>query len=504
MSDRWVSGSAFTEALHRPGGFALSVALRTHYDPSPTTRAALRERLAGCAADGLVRGFFISDRDCGPDEHSTAELAQEVLAAGAHPVVSFTLATGNRAEILDRVRTWRERGVRSLLVVTGDHPADAGGSAPHFDLDSMQTLMLLAEAAARGGGFPADLHKGCVVSPFKSSEAELMWQYARLRRKVGAGADFVVSQAGYDPRAWDELLRYCRLAGLATPAIGTVLVPDAGLARRIAAGGLPGVAMPRRLLERFSSPNTRNGLGLAAAAVAVLRGLGFRGALLSGRALAPAEVRAIAQEAERLAPSWRDCLDQFADPLPRFAYFRKDEASGLNEDRATELTRRAVPHPMYVFSRGVDHLLFGPVKPVFRLLSRVCRFCDTRPGWKKALWCLEYLSKVPLYRCRMCGDCTLYACGFFCSEARCPKRMVNGPCGGSRDGRCELPAGGTCMWVKAYDCLKTRTARPTFTAPPVPPKDRGLEGSCSWINFCLGRDHRRGRIDTHERAEDQG
>jgi hypothetical protein len=41
-----------------------------------------------------------------------------------------------------------------------------------------------------------------------------------------------------------------------------------------------------------------------------------------------------------------------------------------------------------------------------------------------------------------------------------------------------------------YDCLKWKAARPTFTAPPIPPKDHSLDGTCSWINFCLGRDHR--------------
>lgn len=487
-------GSAFAEGLRQPGAFTLCVALRTQYDPAPQDRRALLERLAGCAATGVVGGLFVSDRHCEPEEPATEELAERILAAGGEPVLSFTLATRERNEVLDRVRAWRALGVRNLLVVTGDHPGAKGGSRPQFDLDSMQTLMLLRDAATKGDGFPADLHTGCVVSPFKRLEAELLWQYARLRRKVEAGADFIVSQAGYDPVAWDELLRYCRLEALAPPVIGTVLVPDAGLARRIAAGGLPGVAIPRRLLERLGSSDTRASLGLAAAAVAVLSGLGFHGALLSGRPLAPEEVRLIGEEAERLAPRWRDCLGEFADPLPRFAYFRKEASTGLNGDRPTDLSRRALPHPMYVFSRAVDHLLFGPVEPVFRLLTRVCRYCDARPAWGKALWWMEYLSKVPLYRCRMCGDCTLYACGFFCSEARCPKRMVNGPCGGSRDGRCEVPAAGTCMWVKAYDCLKTRAARPSFTAPPVPPKDRRLEGTCSWINFCLGRDHRKGKV----------
>jgi methylenetetrahydrofolate reductase (NADPH) len=69
--------------------------------------------------------------------------------------------------------------------------------------------------------------------------------------------------------------------------------------------------------------------------------------------------------------------------------------------------------------------------------------------------------------------------------------MTNGPCGGSHDGWCEVhPGKKTCFWVQVYGRLKGLAERPGFPAPPVPAKDRGLEGTCSWINFCLGRDHR--------------
>lgn len=450
----------------------------------------MRGRVAGCAAGGLVQGFFVSGDVPGTGGLPAESIAGWVLEHGCAPVMSLSLAAQSRAEALARARSWREMGVTDLLVVTGDYPA-AARDRDLFDIDSVQAFMLLREAAARGDGFPVDLYKGCVVTPFKRLESELMWQYARLRRKIDLGADFIVSQAGFDPRAWDELLRFCRLERLERPVIGSVLVPGAELARRIGAGKIPGVSIPPRLLERFASPEADAGLRLAGASVAVLRGLGYRGVLIGGRLLAPDEVRRVLEEAERLAPRWEECLDEFREPLPRFAYFRRDEKTGLNEDRLAEVSGRSRRHPMHDLSYAIDHVLFGPVEPVFRLLTRTCRFCDTRPFWKRGLFLLEWLSKAPLYRCRMCGDCTLYACGFFCSESGCPKRLVNGPCGGSRDGRCEVSSGRACLWVKAYDRLKSRVDRPTFTSPPVPPKDRRLAGSCSWINFTLGRDHRK-------------
>jgi hypothetical protein len=44
--------------------------------------------------------------------------------------------------------------------------------------------------------------------------------------------------------------------------------------------------------------------------------------------------------------------------------------------------------------------------------------------------------------------------------------------------------------VKLYRRLKAAADRPSFPAAPIPPKDRRLAGGCSWINFCLERDHR--------------
>ena len=225
--------------------------------------------------------------------------------------------------------------------------------------------------------------------------------------------------------------------------------------------------------------------------MAVLRGLGYQGVLLGGRPLTPDEVRLILEEAERLAPRWEECLGEFREPLPRFSYFRKDEKTGLNEDRPAEVPGRAWHSPdvrVQLRDRPRPVRPGGAGLPAAHPRLQILRH---PPLLETGALGLEWLSKAPLYRCRMCGDCTLYACGFFCSESGCPKRMVNGPCGGSRDGRCEVPAAGTCLWVKVYDRLKSRVERPAFTSPPVPPKDRRLEGTCSWINFCLGRDHRK-------------
>jgi ferredoxin len=57
-------------------------------------------------------------------------------------------------------------------------------------------------------------------------------------------------------------------------------------------------------------------------------------------------------------------------------------------------------------------------------------------------------------RCNLCGECLLDDFGGFCPLARCPKSMLNGPCGGSTNGKCEVNSELDCAWVRIYDLLK--------------------------------------------------
>lgn len=56
--------------------------------------------------------------------------------------------------------------------------------------------------------------------------------------------------------------------------------------------------------------------------------------------------------------------------------------------------------------------------------------------------------------CLACGDCKLGIYGGVCPVARCSKSLLNGPCGGSSDGKCEVDAQNTeCGWQLIYDRL---------------------------------------------------
>jgi ferredoxin len=73
-------------------------------------------------------------------------------------------------------------------------------------------------------------------------------------------------------------------------------------------------------------------------------------------------------------------------------------------------------------------------------------------------------------RCQGCGRCILAETGGVCPIARCSKRMLNGPCGGSAQGKCEVSPEMPCGWQLIYDRLKTLGQLERFERP-VDPKD---------------------------------
>ena len=54
----------------------------------------------------------------------------------------------------------------------------------------------------------------------------------------------------------------------------------------------------------------------------------------------------------------------------------------------------------------------------------------------------------------MCRDCMLGQTGGICPVTQCAKSLVHGPCGGQRNGRCEVNPENECAWLRIYRKLK--------------------------------------------------
>lgn len=59
-------------------------------------------------------------------------------------------------------------------------------------------------------------------------------------------------------------------------------------------------------------------------------------------------------------------------------------------------------------------------------------------------------------RCAACTDCLLHLTAGICPIARCAKGLLNGPCGGSQEGKCEVSPDIPCAWQLIYDRLEAR------------------------------------------------
>ena len=80
--------------------------------------------------------------------------------------------------------------------------------------------------------------------------------------------------------------------------------------------------------------------------------------------------------------------------------------------------------------------------------KKVCAACDTYP-------LPGFQGVTPLeYKCDQCGECYLNLTGGICPITACSKSLVNGQCGGSKNGMCEVDPEMECGWERIYRRLE--------------------------------------------------
>ena len=72
--------------------------------------------------------------------------------------------------------------------------------------------------------------------------------------------------------------------------------------------------------------------------------------------------------------------------------------------------------------------------------------------------------------CSLCGDCILNETAGICPVTTCAKGLLNGPCGGMKDGHCEVDADIECAWRLIYERLQGQQRQGVFSRR-VPPKN---------------------------------
>lgn len=479
-------------------------------------------RLAEHAAQGgLVHALSVTDNPGGHPTLAPEVIGIEVRRMGIDPIVHFTCKDKNRNQIESTLHAFDRIGIYNLLVMTGDFPLYGfqGKAKPVYDIDSVQLLRLIGrmnhgldiDDRAPGGGTrvpPTHTVRGCAVSPFKQRESETMAQYFKLGKKVREGADFIVTQVGFDARKFDELLRHTRLQGMTAPVLGNVYILNLPVARVMNRGGVPGCVVTDRLFSSYEAesraPDRGRAASLARAAklIAVLRGIGYAGVHIGGPNLRYEEIEWVIGKSLELSGRWEALVPEFDYPQPGgFYLFERDPLTGLNRENLSRTASLPPKRPGHALMRSLHRAAFAPGAPLYGAACSFFRLIDgTR--LERPVTGLEYWIKFLSSRCRKCGDCTLPEVAFLCPQSQCPKYLFNGQCGGSSHGWCEVfPGIRQCIFVRAYERLKAYREEESLQGEYIRPRDWALSETSSWANYFLGRDH---QAETCERPPHAG
>ena len=502
------------EAILNPDAFAVTWEQIPGRGAFEMQQEELIENAQRAVRKGKIHAMSVTDNPGGNPAISTEMLCTEIKKLGIEPLVHIACRDKNRNECESLLYGLAALGVRNTLMLTGDYPAMSGFNTqpkPVFDLDSVQGLQLIGmmnrgmeheNAGKKTLLAPTSFFSGCAVSPFKAPESELMGQYFKLKKKIEAGAGFIIPQVGYDVRKFHELLQWLKLSNFKIPVLANIYVLPFGAARVMNTGQIPGCVVTDKLLAKLDEERNAKDKGRqtrldrAAKTYAIAKGMGYAGAHVGGHGVTYEMVEYIIDKGEELTPRWQEFLPEFDFPQKDgFYLFENDEKSGLNSDKLALRTEKPTHPPVYGFSRMAHATIFNPKSMVFKSLRPIAIKVDSTHSLKHVFADFEHIAKVVLFGCENCGDCGLFDVAFLCPISQCPKNQRNGPCGGSLNGWCEVyPNERQCIWVRAYDRLKGHHEEGSIGEYIVPPNDWALRSTSSWLNFYTGRDHSAKRL----------
>ena len=85
--------------------------------------------------------------------------------------------------------------------------------------------------------------------------------------------------------------------------------------------------------------------------------------------------------------------------------------------------------------------------------------------------------------CRMCGDCVIGHTGGICPITKCAKSLVNGPCGGQKNGKCEVNPDNDCAWILIYNRMKEIGQEQKFIDQLLEDKPHGAHAYPRTVNL---------------------
>ncbi len=219
LKDKLVKRSGFVVLAELTGGPGFS------FDPIEKFLKAYRENAAAIPAGFDFAAVTLPQSPGGVANIEPAGVIaafqDKGLLDGLDVVPHVTCKDMNADAIVSSLMSLRKTGVESVLALTGDKPVKAAGV---FEVESLNLLRLIQKINhdALLGAKPQSLAEvrrffaGSAVSPFKYTEPSQMQQYYKMEKKIACGAEFLITQVGWDsakvaravPLSQGDRLRY--------------------------------------------------------------------------------------------------------------------------------------------------------------------------------------------------------------------------------------------------------------------------------------------------------
>jgi len=425
------------------------------FEANPPSRQAdleaSKERLtelefAVAGIETLPAGLAITDRYTTVDTWNVADYASALSPSDRDRHLVYLSGRGvTRQELLATAGLFNAAGFPNVTPVSGNSiPGEnmRQTASRHF----VESVHAIRELQAL---YEGHIHLGCVVNPFKYNATDLLWQYFKVIKKINQGAEFLVTQFGWDMMKLQELRWYLEFRGQHVPSIARILMLTPEKVESISSGKYPGVNISpdfqiilqnelKYSFTQFEAAQWRR-IQLQAAGC---RLLGYSGIQLAGIER-PDKIRIAAA--------------RIAEALDEFKHFDDWKKAYLEYLSRAEMA--PYPYRFYLFNQ-----LFSQAYPESD--PRMNDAAIPAPGWKErfhyklnrfmfshsASQAAEehFMSKKLLVHCPGCKACRLPFTEYVCPNT-CPKGLANGPCGGTKvDGTCE---------VGPFECIHSRRLR---------------------------------------------
>jgi homocysteine S-methyltransferase len=241
----------------RRGEFVVSVELDPPRGLNP------RKAIEGAAQ---LRDVGVDCINIGDSPMATVRMSALGLAlllikhTGVEPIIHCTPRDRNLMALQSDLLGAHANGVRNVIAVTGDPPrqGQTAGATTVWDVDAIGLIAMLKrfnqgiDLAGRSIGRRASFHVACAVTPVADDvEREL----DRLRQKIEAGADFVMSQPLW---SMEQLLEFERRAGkLPVPHVLGILPLESFKHAELLHHEVPGMVVPDDVRERMRRAGER-------------------------------------------------------------------------------------------------------------------------------------------------------------------------------------------------------------------------------------------------------